>query len=42
MKGLVFTEFIDLVDEKFSLDLARRVFFSAPVPGKFQPKPQSS
>ena len=29
-------------DEKFSLDLARRVFFSAPVPGKFQPKPQSS
>ena len=29
-------------DEKFSLDLVRRVFFSAPVPGKFQPKPQST
>ena len=27
-------------DEKFSLDLARRVFLSAPVSGKFQPKPQ--
>jgi hypothetical protein len=29
-------------DEKFSLDLVRRVFFSAPVPGKFQPKPRST
>ena len=29
-------------DEKFSLDLLRRVFISAPVPGKFQPKAQST
>ena len=29
-------------DEKFSLDLARRVFFSSPVPGQFQPKPRST
>ena len=29
-------------DETFSLDLARRVFLSAPVPGKFQPKPRST
>lgn len=29
-------------DEKFSLDLARRVVFTAPVPGKFQPGPHST
>ena len=29
-------------DETLSLDLARRVFFSAPVAGKFQPKPRST
>ena len=29
-------------DEKISFDLARRVFLSAPVSGKFQPKPGST